>query len=360
MRTDSKERTNSMRKIGVLTSGGDSPGMNAAVMSVARSAALYGIPLIGIKRGYNGLLRKSANIRDDLQELNLETVLDIADMPGTYLRTARCDEFRQEKYREIAMNTLKDMEIDGLVVIGGDGSFKGALELCRMGMPCIGIPGTIDNDLAYSEMSLGFDTAVNVCVDAIRRIRATSRSHDRPAVVEVMGRHCGDIALTAAQSTGSEIVVVPEVPWTVEGVALQLQRQLNRENYRATIVMAEGCYESMAPFNLYKFLTSHGKACYPEEPMSAVRFASVMKRMCGMVEARANVIGYVQRGANPTARDSSFAFEAGNLAVRLLRDGIGNQVIGMQKGRVFYMPIETALKRKKQFNMPMFELVNSL
>ena len=183
-----------MRKIGVLTSGGDSPGMNAAVMSVARSAALYGIPLIGIKRGYNGLLRKSENIKDDLQELTLETVLDIADQPGTYLRTARCNEFREAKYREFAMKTLRDMEIDGLVVIGGDGSFNGAIELCRLGMPCSGIPGTIDNDLAYSEMSLGFDTAVNVCVDAIRRIRATSRSHDRPAVVEVMGRHCGDIA----------------------------------------------------------------------------------------------------------------------------------------------------------------------
>ena len=252
------------------------------------------------------------------------------------------------------------MEIDGLVVVGGDGSFRGAKALCDLGVPTIGIPGTIDNDLGYTEMTLGYDTAVNVCVDAIRKIRATSRSHDRPAVVEVMGRHCGDIALTAAVSTGSEICVVPEVPWSVEAVALQLQRQLNHGNYRATIVMAEGCYEAMAPFNLYKFLTTHGKACYPEEPMSAVRFASVMKRMCGMVEARANVIGYVQRGANPTARDSSFAFEAGNLAVRLLRDGIGNQVIGMQKGRVFYMPIETALKRKKQFNMPMFELVNSL
>ena len=137
-------------------------------------------------------------------------------------------------------------------------------------------------------------------------------------------------------------------------------RQLNRGNYRATIVMAEGCYESMAPFNLYKFLTSHGKACYPEEPMSAVRFASVMKRMCGMVEARANVIGYVQRGAEPTARDSAFAFEAGNLAVRLLRDGISNQVIGMQKGQVMYMPIEKALKVQKRFNKELFDLVNSL
>ena len=175
-----------------------------------------------------------------------------------------------------------------------------------------------------------------------------------------MGRHCGDIALTAAVSTGSEIVVVPEVPWTVEGVARQLQRQLDQGNPRATIVVAEGCWESMAPFDLFTFLTSHGKACYPDEPMSAVRFASVMKRMCGMVEARANVIGYVQRGSQPTARDSAFAFEAGNLAVRLLRDGISNQVIGMRKGKVFYMPIDKALKQERHFNRPLFDLVNAL
>ncbi len=349
-----------MRKIGVLTSGGDSPGMNAAVMSVARSANLYGIPLIGIKRGYNGLLRKSTNIRDDLQELHMETVLDIADAPGTYLRTARCLEFLDPKYREIAVNTLQAMEIDGLVVIGGDGSFHGAEQLCQMGVPCIGIPGTIDNDLGYTEMTLGFDTAVNVCVDAVRAIRATSRSHDRPAVVEVMGRHCGDIALMTAVSTGSEIVVVPEVPWTVEQVAAKLNKQLARGNTRATIVVAEGCWATMAPFDLYGFLTSHGKPCYEGEPMSAVRFASVMKRMCGMVEARASVIGYVQRGAEPTARDSTFAFEAGNLAVRLLRDGISNQVIGMQKGKVMYMPIDKALAYKKNFNRNLYDLANSL
>ncbi len=349
-----------MRKIGVLTSGGDSPGMNAAVMSVARSAALYGIPLIGIKRGYNGLLRKSADIHDDLQELNLDTVLDIADLPGTYLRTARCDEFRQLKYQEFAVNTLREMEIDGLVVIGGDGSFNGARALSRLGVPTIGIPGTIDNDLAYTEMTLGYDTAVNVCVDAVRKIRATSRSHDRPHVVEVMGRHCGDIALTAAVSTGSEIVVVPEVPWSVEGVAKQLQDQLDRGNHRATVVVAEGCYASMAPFDMYTFLTAHGKQCFQGEPMSAPRLASVLKRKCGMVEARATVIGYVQRGAEPTARDSAFAFEAGNLAVRLLRDGISNQVIGMQKGRVMYMPIDEALECVRPFNRALFDLVNSL
>ena len=349
-----------MRKIGVLTSGGDSTGMNAAVNSIARSAALYGIPLIGIKRGYNGLLRKSTNIRDDLQELHLETVLDIADEAGTYLRTARCDEFRELKYRELAVRTLRAMEIDGLVVIGGDGSFAGAKCLCEMGVPCIGIPGTIDNDLAYSEMTLGFDTAVNVCVDCVRKIRATSRSHDRPHVVEVMGRHCGDIALTTAVSTGSEIVVVPEVPWSVEEVAEKLDRQLAKGNTRATIVLAEGCYASMAPFDLYHYLTSHGKQCYEGEPMSAVRLASVLKRMCGMVEVRATVIGYIQRGAEPTARDSAFAFEAGNLAVKLLRDGISNQVIGMQKGRVMYMPIDRALSMERPFKMDLLNLVNSL
>ena len=154
-----------MRKIGVLTSGGDAPGMNAAVMSIARSAAAYGMPLIGIKHGYNGLLRKSTSIKDDLQELYLDTVLDIADQPGTYLRTARCEEFKDPKWREIAVQTLKAMEIDGLVVIGGDGSFQGAMRLCELGIPCIGIPGTIDNDLAYTEMTLGYETAVQVCTE---------------------------------------------------------------------------------------------------------------------------------------------------------------------------------------------------
>ena len=322
-----------MRKIGVLTSGGDAPGMNAAVMSIARSAAAYGMPLIGIKHGYNGLLRKSTSIKDDLQELYLDTVLDIADQPGTYLRTARCEEFKDPKWREIAVQTLKAMEIDGLVVIGGDGSFQ---------------------------MTLGYETAVQVCTEAIRAIRATSRSHDRPHVVECMGRHCGDIALKAACATGSEIVVVPEVPWSVEEVASRLNKQIAKGNYRSTIVLAEGCWESMAPFDMYGFLTSHGKQCFEGEPMSAMRFASIMKRMCGMVEARSTVVGYTQRGALPVAKDSAFAFEAGNLAVRLLRDGISNQVIGVRQGKVFNMPIVDALKVEKHFRRDLYDLVNNL
>ncbi|MBR3493807.1 MAG: ATP-dependent 6-phosphofructokinase [Clostridia bacterium] len=349
-----------MKKIGVLTSGGDAPGMNAAVMAVAKSAALYGMPLVGIKRGYNGLLRKSTSLYDDMEELRLDTVLDIADRPGTYLRTARCMEFLDPAWREVAANTLRAMGIEGLVVIGGDGSFHGAEYLCELGIHCIGIPGTIDNDLAYTEMTLGYDTAVNVCVNAVRAIRATSRSHDRPHVVEVMGRHCGDIALTTAVSTGAEIVLVPEVPWSVEEVADRLNQQIAKGNYRATIVVAEGCWESMAPFDMYTFLNSHGKRCYEGEPISSLRFASILKRMCGMVEVRSTVVGYTQRGEQPTARDSAFAFEAGHLAVRLLRDGISNQVIGMRDGQVYYTSIDTALQAERPFRRALYDLVNSL
>ncbi|MBR2800497.1 MAG: ATP-dependent 6-phosphofructokinase [Oscillospiraceae bacterium] len=349
-----------MKKIGVLTSGGDAPGMNAAVVAVALNAAMYGIPLVGIKRGYNGLLRKSESLSDDMEELRLDTVLDIADRPGTYLRTARCAEFMDPQWRKFAADTLRAMDIGGLVVIGGDGSFQGARHLCHLGIPCIGIPGTIDNDLAYTEMTLGYDTAVNVCVDAVRAIRATSRSHDRPHVVEVMGRHCGDIALTTAVSTGAEIVLVPEVRWSVEKVAARLREQIAKGNYRTTIIVAEGCWESMEPFDMYTFLNAHGKRCYEGEPISAYRFASILKRMCGNVEARATVIGYTQRGEQPTARDSAFAFEAGNLAVRLLRDGISNQVVGMREGKVFYMSIDEALKEKRHFRRELYNLVNRM
>ncbi len=349
-----------MRKIGVLTSGGDAPGMNAAIMSVAKNAARYGMPLVGIKQGYNGLLRRSTSIYDDLQELNLDTVLDIADQPGTYLRTARCAEFMDPKYREFAAQTLRDMEIDGLVVIGGDGSFQGAMRLCELGIPCVCIPGTIDNDLAYTEMTLGYETAVQKCTEAIREIRATSRSHNRPHVVECMGRHCGDVALKAACATGAEIVVVPEVKWSIDEVAARLNKQIAKGNSRATVVIAEGCWESMEPFDMYGFLTSHGKQCFEGEPMSAMRLASILKRKCGMVEVRSTVVGYTQRGALPVAKDSAFGFEAGHVAVKLLHEGISNQVIGVRNGRVFHMGIEEALKVEHTFRHDLYKLVNDI
>ena len=349
-----------MPNIAVLTSGGDSPGMNAAVMSVARNAAHFHLPLIGVKRGYNGLLGKSADEKDDLIKLDLDTVLDIADLPGTYLRTARCTEFMDPAMREKAARKLKEMEVLGLVVIGGDGSFQGAMRLCELGIPCIGIPGTIDNDLPYTVRTLGYDTAVNVCVDAVRAIRATSRSHDRPHVVEVMGRHCGDIALSTAEATGAEIVVVPEVKWKVDDVAKRLNRQIAMGNTRATVIVAEGCWESMAPFDVYKFLKPYGVKVFEGEPMNSEHFASILKRKCGMAEVRHTVVGYSQRGAQPTARDSMLAFEAGAMAVELLRNGISNQVIGVRNGKTFHMPIEKALKAKRAFNKKIFNLINDM
>ena len=346
-----------LRKIGVLTSGGDAPGMNACVVSVAKSAAAYGMPLVGIKRGYNGLLRKSTNIRDDLMEMQTDTLLDIEDLPGTYLRTARCDEFRVAAWRELAVKTLHAMEIDGLVIIGGDGSFQGAMRLCELGIPCIGIPGTIDNDLAYTETTLGFPTAVQVCTEAVRAVRATSRSHDRPAVVEVMGRHCGDIALKTACATGAEILAVPEVPWSVDGLAERLERELARGNTRATIVLAEGCWDSMEPFDAYAFLTDNGGKCYPGEPVDSHILGRILRIKC-KCEARTTVVGYTQRGVIPVAADSAFAFEAGHMAVQLLNQGISNQVIGMRKGEVFHMPIADALKEERHFRRDLYDMIN--
>lgn len=347
------------KKIAVLTSGGDSPGMNAAVMEVARSAAKAGMHLVGVKHGFNGLIGKFAKPSDNYTILSQDTVLDIADLPGTYLRTARCKEFFEPEYQQKAVDFLNKLGVVGLVVIGGDGSFHGAQKLSQLGMPCIGIPGTIDNDLEYSETSLGFDTAVNVCMEAVRAIRATSRSHDRPAVVEVMGRNCGDIAMQTAMSTGSEVVVVPEVEgWEVDQVAERLRSLLARGNTRATIVVAEGAWQVMKPFDVYGFLKPY-KQVFEGEPMTAARFASILKRKCD-AEVRANVIGYTQRGHEPTAQDASFAFEAGNMAVELLKEGTGNEAIGVRHGRTFHMPLDEALLVKPVFKKHLYDLVNSL
>ncbi|MCL2545021.1 MAG: ATP-dependent 6-phosphofructokinase [Clostridia bacterium] len=359
------------RRIGILTSGGDAPGMNAAVVAVARSAERHNMKLLGIKRGFNGLLFSDENKDACIEQLNLDTMLDIADQPGTYLRTARCEGFKLPECQRMAADNVRALGLDGLVIIGGDGSYQGALRLCQLGIPCIALPGTIDNDLKYTEMTLGYDTAVNCCVEAIRAIRATSRSHDRPAVVEVMGRHCGAIALNAAASTGSEIVVVPEVPWTVDQVADRLNAQIAKGNYRVTAVIAEGAYEdSMEPFDVYGFLNDFPgapKRCYPGEPMTAVRLASILKRKCGMVEARATVLGYIQRGHQPSAYDAAFAFEAGHLAVKLLYDNfalldggaeIENYAIGIRKGRIFHISIEEALRKKRRFNKKVYKLIN--
>lgn len=437
-----------MQRIAVLNSGGDSPGMNAAVASVARSAALYNMPLVGIIRGYNGIIRKDDALMDaffenarkvtagdkhderlleqiesavrsdaegnmpdirpllkkhrralsltdsietffekfpqfhgDMWHLDREMTLDINNMSGSFLRTARCDDFRRPVVRLRGLINLVAAGIDGLVVIGGDGSFQGATLLSQMGMPCIGIPGTIDNDLAYTEMTLGYDTAVNVCMNAVLQVRSTSRAHDRPHVVEVMGRECGDIALRTALATSAEIVIVREVPWTIDQVAMRLQKEIDRGNTRASVIISEGAYDSMEPFNVYEFLgpiyeeknrtlpPEKQKRIWYEEPISAHRLAEILKYKCHdalgkPVEARATVLGYTQRGEKPSAYDAAFAFEAGNMAVRLLMDNQQDLVIGVKEGRVYSLPIDSAFgmqrSRDEFFNRTMYNLVNSL
>ena len=345
-----------MNRIGVLTSGGDAPGMNAAVMAVAKAARRLGMTLIGIKRGYNGAL----NIEQSgMAELDLDTVLDIADQPGTYLRTARCLEFLKPEMQQQAAKNIRDMGIEGVIVIGGDGSFKGAQALCNLGVPCIGIPGTIDNDLPYTEMTLGYDSAVNSCVEAIRAIRATSRSHDRPAVVEVMGRHCGDIALKAAAGTGAEICIVPEVEWSIPAVADRLSHLIAEGNPRATVVIAEGAFDAMQEYDWKKVLREHNLPVHDDDTISTRFLTRVLRCLTGC-EARTTVLGYIQRGRQPSAYDSWFAFEAGNMAVNLLRNGISNQVIGIKYGRVFCLPIHMALKDKREFNRDLYDMINEL
>ena len=345
-----------MRRIGVLTSGGDAPGMNAAVMAVAKAARFNGMTLVGIKRGYNGALNIEQN---GMAELDLDTVLDIADQPGTYLRTARCLEFLDPQMQQQAAQNIRDMGIEGVIVIGGDGSFKGAQALCNLGIPCIGIPGTIDNDLPYTEMTLGYDSAVNSCVEAIRAIRATSRSHDRPAVVEVMGRHCGDIALKAAAGTGAEICIVPEVSWSIPEVADRLSRLIAEGNPRATVVIAEGAFDAMQEYDWKEVLCEHNLLVHDDDKISTRFLTRVLRCLTGC-EARTTVLGYIQRGRQPSAYDSWFAFEAGNMAVNLLRNGISNQVIGIKYGRVFCLPIHMALKDKREFNRDLYDMINEL
>lgn len=349
-----------IRKIGILTSGGDSPGMNAAVVSVARCAAAQGIQLMGIKRGYNGLLGLSDNPLDDITALDIETILDIADQGGTFLRTARCKQFKEAEVRREAVRHLRELGIDALVVIGGDGSFTGAMRLCELGMPCVAIPGTVDNDLGYTEMTLGFDTCVNVCVDAVRAIRATSRSHDRRGVVQVMGRYCGDVAMQTAMSTGAEMVIVPEMEWSIEQIANRFKALTERGNLRATCIISEHCWDNMKEADTWRnYMSTYDPDIQDHSKINAERLASMIEHMSGC-ETRATVVGYTQRGALPTAKDSAFAFEAGHLAVQLLNRGITNQAIGIRHGRVFHMPIGDALMMKRHFDREMYELINTL
>ena len=317
-----------MKTIGVLTSGGDAPGMNAAIRAVVRSSIYHKCRVFGISRGYDGLINAK------LHEKELSSVADIIHRGGTILQTARSEEFRTEEGQKRALNVLDVFDIEGVVVIGGDGSFAGAKKLNEMGIPTIGVPGTIDNDLAYTDFTIGFDTAINTVVDAISKIRDTSSSHGRVNIVEVMGRHCGDIALYCGLAGGAESIVLPEMPHDVDEICRKIIRGINRGKLHSLILLAEGAG-------------------------SAVELAKTIEKKTG-TETRATILGHIQRGGSPTAADRILASRMGARAVQLLLNGEKDRAVGTKGNQMMDMGIGEALEMKKELDLATYELAGIL
>ncbi len=316
-------------KIAVLTSGGDAPGMNAAVRAVVRSGINKGFDVIGIKRGYRGLLNK------DYMELDLRSVTNILSNGGTMLYTARSKEFPKPEGIKKAAKNCEEMGVTGVVVIGGDGSFMGARALSDAGVPCVGIPGTIDNDIACSEYTVGFDTAMNTAMEMVDKIRDTSQSHDRCSVVEVMGRRCGDIALQTGISCGATAILVPEVEYNLEKDVIERileTRKLGKQHF--IIVVAEGVGGS---FDIAKYIENRTG-----------------------IESRATILGHVQRGGAPTLRDRVVASQMGHKAVDLLAEGKSKRVVAMQGGKIVDFDITEALEMKRVFDIDLYNIAKTI
>ena len=318
-----------MKSIEVLTSGGDAPGMNPAVRAVVRTACQRGIKVYGVDRGYTGL------INGDIHEMNLRSVSDIITRGGTILYSARCPEFKTEEGLQKAVATCKKFGIDGMVIIGGDGSFRGARDLSLRGIPCIGLPGTIDNDISCTDYTIGYDTCLNTIVQMVDRIRDTSESHDRCTVVEVMGRGAGYLALEAGIAVGATSIIVPEVEYDIERDVIARIREFQKTGKKHFIVIvAEGVG-------------------------GTAEIAKKIEAETG-VESRATILGHVQRGGSPTARDRIMASQMGSRAVDLLTQGIGNRVIGIRDNKIVDFDIFEALKMTKTIDMKDYELAHEI
>ena len=318
----------SMKRIGILTSGGDCPGMNATINAVVRCAVQNGLETVGIIRGYSGL------INDNVKPLKLRDVQNIVSRGGTILHSARCLDMKTKTGVQKAVQTCKKHGIDGLVVIGGDGSFCGAQVLSNEGILCIGLPGTIDNDIAYTEYTLGYDTAVNTAIEMVDKLNDTITSHDRCSVVEVMGRDAGYIALDVALSCSASFVIVPEEKFNKQNLINKIQTDLANGKKHFIVVVAE-C-----------ILNVHDLAKEIEEKTG--------------VESRATVLGHVQRGGSPSAKDRLVGAILGFRAVELLVSGVSNRVVGLQNGKVIDCEINEALKMKKSFPKNLYDMVGLL
>ncbi|MDR9757249.1 MAG: 6-phosphofructokinase [Thermacetogeniaceae bacterium] len=313
-----------MNRIGVLTSGGDAPGMNAAIRAVVRMSIFHGLQVTGIKRGYLGLLKK------EFVRYSLGSVADIIHRGGTILHTARCEEFKTEEGQRKAIKNLQEEGIDALVVIGGEGSMRGALALAKYGIPVVGIPATIDNDLADTELSIGFDTAVNNVVDAINKIRDTATSHERVFIIEVMGRKTGQIALYAGLAGGAESILLPEIDVDMNEVIFKLERGINRGKLHSIIIVAEGA-------------------------ASAINVGDEIRKRTGL-ETRITILGHLQRGGTPTATDRMLASRMGAKAVELLLQGINRKMVGVAAGELLALDLEDVLGREKALDRSIWEL----
>lgn len=318
-----------MKTIGVLTSGGDAPGMNAAVRAVVRTACENGIKVYGINRGYQGL------IDGDLRELNIRSVSDIIHRGGTMLYSARCKAFREESGMQQAIDTCKKFGIEGIVVIGGDGSFRGARDLSLRGIPCIGVPGTIDNDIVSSDYTIGYDTCLNTVMQMVDRVRDTVESHSRCVVVEVMGNRCGDLTLNAGIAVGATAIVIPEIQSDIEKHVIERIRRTQKTDKKHFIVMvAEGIG-------------------------GVEELARKIEKECG-VESRAVILGHVQRGGSPTVRDRVAASIMGYKAVQLLMAGIGNRVVVQKNDTVIDYDIYEALNMERSVNNELYKIAHEI
>jgi len=316
-----------IRKIGVLTSGGDAPGMNAAIRAITDKALEQGIEVVGVIGGYRGL------IDDKLMPLTTEFVNGIVGLGGTRLYSDRCDEFKTEEGMQEAMANCKKHGIEGIVVIGGDGSFRGARDLSLRGVPCVGVPGTIDNDIASTEYTIGFDTAMNTAMEMVDKLRDTAQSHDRCSVVEVMGRRAGFLALQCGIAVGATAILVPEVEFDLDDIITKIEESKKTGKKHFIIVVAEG--------------------------VGGVEEMAKQIEAKTDIETRATILGHVQRGGRPTVRDRVYATRFGYAAVQLLNKGIGNRVVGMNHGVIVDYDIYEALNMEKPFDTEMFEVANT-
>jgi 6-phosphofructokinase 1 len=323
---------NKVTKIGVMTSGGDAPGMNAAIRAVVRTGIYNGLEVFGVMRGYAGM------IENEIMPMHSRSVANIIQRGGTILKTARCKEFFEKEGRKIAFGNLKKLGINGMVIIGGDGSFRGADIFSReFDIPCIGLPGTIDKDIAGTDFTIGFDTAVNTAVEAIDKIRDTMDAHDRLFIIEVMGRDAGYIALHSGIATGAENILIPERKTDIEDLVASLQEKEKRKKLVNLVVVAEG--------------DGFG---------GANEVAKVITERLPNAETRVCILGHIQRGGSPSCLDRLIASRMGYAAVECLVEGRHNVMVGIMNNKMHFTPLEKAIKAKQRISDEWMKIVKIL